>query len=120
MLKKLFYLTLIVSFLCTLCCCQKEETENFAFSAKDLLGKGSYTGEYWPTDEWKSCSPEEVGMDSELLMSMNDYIVELLSEDYNINTVLVIRKGYIVAEQSYSKYFDKDIKHKIFSSSAGI
>jgi len=120
MLKKLLYLTLIVSFLCTLCSCQKEESENHVFPAKDLLGKGSYTGEYWPTNEWKSCSPEAVGMDSELLMSMNDYIVELLGNDYNINTVLVIRKGYIVAEQSYSKYFDKDIKHKIFSCTKSI
>jgi hypothetical protein len=37
-------------------------------SRDTFLKKGPYEGEYWPTYGWKGCRPEEVGMDSELLL----------------------------------------------------
>ncbi|MBW1710319.1 MAG: hypothetical protein JRJ73_10630 [Deltaproteobacteria bacterium] len=37
------------------------------------LGQGKNTGEYWPTDDWRTCRPEEVGMDSEKLVKAIEY-----------------------------------------------
>jgi CubicO group peptidase (beta-lactamase class C family) len=50
---------------------------------------------YWPTGDWRISTPEEQGMDSELLAQMIEYIEK---EDTHIHSVLVVRNGYIVTE----------------------
>jgi CubicO group peptidase (beta-lactamase class C family) len=54
-------------------------------------------------------------MDEELLKDLNSEVIKLLDMGYDIHTILVIKDGYIVAEQYYSKYFKKDIEHRIHS-----
>lgn len=66
---------------------------------------------YWPTEGWRTSTPEQQGMDSELLVKMFDHIKQ---EDANIHSVLIIRNGYIVAE-AYFYPLRQDIKHKIHS-----
>jgi len=63
------------------------------------LGEGSYEGEYWPTITWRTCRPEEVGMDSARLMSVYPYVA---TPSFRTKGVVIVRKGYIVAEA----YFD--------------
>ncbi len=67
-------------------------------------------GAYWPTDGWRTSTPEAQGMDGDLLDRMIDNI-ELLK--MNLHSILVIRNGYIVhetyfgsqsAEQSHIQY----------------
>jgi CubicO group peptidase (beta-lactamase class C family) len=50
---------------------------------------------YWPTDGWKTSTPEEQGMDSELLAEMVEIIQE---ENYQIDSVTIIRNGYLVTD----------------------
>ncbi len=57
--------------------------------------------EYWPTQEWRSSTPEAQGMDSKLLAQM---LEEVSSNQTNIHSVLVIRNGYMVAEAYFHPY----------------
>ena len=63
--KKLILL-LTILFLFFLFSCEKEET-NLPISTSGFISTGTWIGDYWPTEEWRTCTPEEVGMDSEKL-----------------------------------------------------
>lgn len=73
-----------------------------SFSQKeDFLKKGPYEGPYWPTNGWRSCNPEDVGMDSATLMGVYDYVA---NPAVHTRGMAIIRKGYIVAETYFSGY----------------
>jgi CubicO group peptidase (beta-lactamase class C family) len=59
---------------------------------------------YYPTDTWRTSTPEEQGMDSAKLAEM---FRQIQNDDVQIRSVLVIRHGYLVAE-CYRKPYDKD------------
>jgi CubicO group peptidase (beta-lactamase class C family) len=66
---------------------------------------------YWPTESWRTSTPEEQGMDSQKLTEMLAVIQE---RDMNIHGFLVIRNGYIVSE-TYFKSYKQDTKHDMQS-----
>ena len=101
-------------------CCEKEEDFNPEFPSADFIADGTYEGEYWPTAQWRTCTPEAVGMDSETLREMNEDIVLLLKLHIDVHSVVIIRKGYIVAEQYYSEDYDLDSPHPIYSCAKSI
>lgn len=67
--------------------------------------------DYWPSEGWQTSTPEEQGMDSQLLADMLVYIKE---HDINIHSVLVIRNGYIVTE-AYLAPYDETTLHELRS-----
>ncbi|MCK5220930.1 MAG: serine hydrolase [Candidatus Aminicenantes bacterium] len=88
-------------------CNTKEE-----ISERDIfIEEGSYTGSYWPTTGWRSCSPDEVGMDSESLKLVYDYIA---NPSVNTEGIVVIRRGYIIAE-AYFGEFSQNSRHSSYS-----
>ncbi len=54
--------------------------------------------DYWPTTEWRSATPETMGMDSAILKGLDSVIK---SQYRNLLGILIVRKGYVVFE----KYF---------------
>ena len=76
-------------------------------TATGYLGKGETNGAYWPTETWRECRPEAVGMDSAKLQKAIEYAA---SPNYNTDGLMVIRKGYIVAE-AYLEDFKIDSLH---------
>ncbi len=50
---------------------------------------------YWPTDGWRSATPEEQGMDSEKLAQMVEHIQQ---EQLDLHSLLIVRNGYLVSE----------------------
>ena len=94
--------------------CEKEET-NTPFPSGDFISEGSWSGAYWPTSGWRYCKPEEVGMDSEKLKELNDEILLLLELHIDVNSVLIVKDGYVVAEQYYSEDYTADSLHAIYS-----
>jgi CubicO group peptidase (beta-lactamase class C family) len=66
---------------------------------------------YWPTDGWRTSSLEEQEMDPALLAQMFKTIDE---RHLIIDSVLVIRNGYIVAEKYYPPY-TSDTRHRLYS-----
>jgi len=62
------------------------------------------TVDYWPTTGWLESTPAEQGMNSRKLDQMKNFIVEY-NYDKDLDSVLVIRNGYIVLEM-YPSYLD--------------
>ena len=50
---------------------------------------------YWPTDGWRTTTPEQQGMDSEQLVQMVDAIQE---QQLPIHSLLIVRNGYLISE----------------------
>ena len=120
-MKKEYIIAFLVAVLfAILNCCEKEKDFNPEFPSVDFITDGTYEGEYWPTVQWRTCTPEAVGMDSETLREMNEDIVLLLKLHIDFHSVIIIRKGYIVAEQYYSEDYGVDSLHRIYSCTKSI
>ena len=74
--------------------------------------QSSISRDYWPTAHWQNSTPEEQGMDSTLLHEMIDYIDE---ENIYIDSVIVIRHGYIVLEEYPNFLYDENRSHYWYS-----
>jgi CubicO group peptidase (beta-lactamase class C family) len=75
--------------------CSDSGTETDDKDTVRFPAQGTYEGEYWPTEGWRSCKPSEVGMDSAKLMLAYQY-----ASDPNLNTdaLVIIKNGYVVGE----------------------
>lgn len=85
------------------------------FPASDFIAEGDYRGAYFPTEEWRRCDPKEVGMDPRKLKEVNEEVRLLLEMGVDMRNLLIIRDGYIVAEQYYSDAYGPDDLHRIYS-----
>ena len=94
--------------------CEKYDDDP-TFPASDFISNGDYLGDYWPTDAWRECDPEEVGMDPKKLKELNEEIRLLLEINIEVHSIVVIKDGYIVAEQYYSDDYGPDDLHRIYS-----
>lgn len=92
----------------------KEEKTIKEVAIKDKL---FYSQEnYYPTKEWRKSIPEVQGMDSTQLADLFNEI----NESYpSVNSTIVIRNGYIVAEM-YRNGYSADIKQYIYSATKSI
>jgi len=80
-------------------------------NAAKFLGEGKHAGQYWPTAEWRTCRPEEVGMSSQALRPVYTYAA---NPDINTQALIIIRKGYIIGE-AYFRDFTRNTRHESFS-----
>lgn len=73
-----------------------------------------HTPDYWPTSGWRTSLPETQGLSSQKLQEMEDYIA---SENIGgfIDSLLIVRNGYLVYESYPSRIYDTNIRHHIFS-----
>ncbi len=55
--------------------------------------------DYWPTDEWQNTTPESQGLDSSILNRIDETITD---NDIAVDSVIVIKDGYIVYEKYYN------------------
>ncbi len=67
----------------------------------------SQISSYWPTEGWKTSTPEKQGINSQKLA---DGINRIIDKSVNLHSVLVIRNGYIVAD-AYKHPYTPDTKH---------
>ncbi len=116
--KKL-YIFISTIILLLLLSCQKDEVEQ-PFPHDDFISTGEWQGEYWPTDGWRTCRPEEVGMDSKKLKELNEEVQILLKLHIDVQNIVIIKDGYIVAEQYYSDEYGADSLHRIYSCTKSI
>jgi metal-dependent hydrolase (beta-lactamase superfamily II)/CubicO group peptidase (beta-lactamase class C family) len=72
--------------------------------------------DYWPTDGWRTSTPEEQGMRSEVLA---EALVAIQENDYAIDGVVVVRNGYLVLD-AYVHPFAQQQKHPIRSCTKSI
>jgi len=78
--------------------------------------------DYWPTQGWKISIPEEQGMDSAKLQEMVEHYEaqRLKNEKISIDSITIVRNGYIVADIYLNPLFPKDAKHIIHSCTKSI
>jgi len=70
--------------------------------------------DYWPTSMWRTSLPETQGVSSQKLQEMENYMD---SENIrnSIDSLLIIRNGYLVYESYPSPYYNENMPHHIFS-----
>jgi len=59
--------------------------------------------DYWPTTEWRTSTPEQQKMDSMILSGLATYLLDIQKRP-SLNTVLLVRRGYIVYERYFKEY----------------
>lgn len=69
------------------------------------------TPDYWPTTGWLTSTPEEEDMNPVYLSNMLQYIDD---EGYVLDSILLIRNGYLVFEHYFNGWNDSAI-HQLFS-----
>lgn len=74
------------------------------------------SADYWPTGGWRTSTPEQQGINSDLLADTLEAIIE---KKYNIDSVMVIRNGYIVMDAYFYPY-QKGEKHILRSCTKSI
>ena len=55
--------------------------------------------DYWPTDAWRTSSPEQQGMDPGKLVIAEEFIQDRLNRVFSL---LIVKNGYLVFEKYYS------------------
>jgi CubicO group peptidase (beta-lactamase class C family) len=72
----------------------------------------------WSNGQWPTSSPEEQGMNPEMLSAMLDHVVQTGSEIYSIT---IIRNGYVVLDEHFSNDdFERDEARPIFSCTKSV
>ncbi|MFX1509594.1 MAG: serine hydrolase domain-containing protein [Promethearchaeota archaeon] len=75
--------------------------------------------DYWPTDGWRSTSPEAQGMSSAQLQVMEAYIRQLYW-GHLVRSVLIIRNGYIVWETYFDSAYGQNHRGNIYSCTKSV
>ena len=70
----------------------------------------------YPTEEWQISTPEEQGMQSQVLAEMMEHIK---NNSYHIDSILIVRNGYLVLDAYFWPY-SKGQKHRIHSCTKSI
>lgn len=75
------------------------------------------TRDYWPTDGWQVSTPAAQNMSKSRLDDMSAHIKD---QGFAIDSILIVRNGYIVFEQYLNPVYDQDSLHRIFSCTKSI
>ncbi len=80
------------------------------------------TPDYWPTDGFRTSTPEEQGMDSAKLVEMVNIYQENHAENptNSIDSITIIRNGYLVADIYLDPLYPRDTQHVLHSSAKSI
>jgi CubicO group peptidase (beta-lactamase class C family) len=71
----------------------------------------STTSAYWPTEGWRTSTPQEQNMDAEKLAQMISFVGE---QNIGLHSLLIVQHGYIVSE-TYFQYNSETTKHELYS-----
>ena len=61
---------------------------------------------YWPTQSWRSCPPEEEGIDSGKLA---EGLLTISQKDIDIHSLLIIRDGWVLTDAAFYPYDGKTV-----------
>jgi CubicO group peptidase (beta-lactamase class C family) len=86
-----------------------------ALAVAPFVGAQEDSAPYWPTESWRTSTPEEQGMDSEKLTRF----LSLLKLGYGFHSMLVIRHGYVVLDASMYP-FHPDQPHALYSGTKSV
>jgi hypothetical protein len=79
--------------------------------ATNVPAVNSVGGTYWPTEDWRTSTPEDQGMEAEKLAEM---LAAIQGQHLNLHSLLVIRNGYVVSETYFGSY-QQDTRRETYS-----
>ncbi|WP_306590403.1 serine hydrolase [Geothrix sp. 21YS21S-4] len=79
-------------------------------------GPPTAPGGYWPSETWRTSSPEQQGLSSEVLCQALDQIRE---RNIEVDRILIVRHGYLVLDATFFP-FAKDSLHDVASITKSI
>jgi CubicO group peptidase (beta-lactamase class C family) len=82
-------------------------SQSIGFNGQKLI----YEPAYWPTESWRSSTPEEQGIDSSILA---EGLLAIQKNNINIHSLLIIRNGNVVLD-SYFYPYDGQTVHELAS-----
>ncbi len=65
------------------------------------LTSGGQSSTYWPSQKWRTATPESQGIDSQMLAAAIDQVIE---KHLGVHSLLVIRHGYAVVDATFYPY----------------
>jgi CubicO group peptidase (beta-lactamase class C family) len=71
---------------------------------------------YWPTETWRTSSPEEQGMDAQML---SDMLEKVQKDQIELHSLLIIRHGAVVSE-TYFENYTQNTRHPIWSCTKSV
>ena len=71
---------------------------------------------YWPTQGWRTSTPEAQGIDSDQLVNIVKLILE---QDLNLHSMLIVRNGYVVSDIYFYPYLGNTV-HDVASVTKSI
>ena len=116
-MKKLFAFLTVLAIISVLAECTPRTltvaTQEVPQAATQSPGKRPY----WPTKEWQVTDPGKQDMDVNTLNQITGYIQD---SKLDVDSVIVVRHGYIVYEKYFRLPWDKDKVHNIFSCTKSV
>lgn len=78
--------------------------------------------DYWPKQQWQTSTPEEQGMNTNKFIEMVQFYEKehAKNENITIDSVTIIRNGYVVADIYFNPLYPKDTEHIIHSCTKSI
>jgi len=116
MKKLLVFLTVLMLVSVTVGCTPKTEVLTTQV-APQTTATSPDKRSYLPTKEWQVTTPEKQAMDSSTLDRMTSYVQD---SGLEVNSVIVIRHGYIVYEKYFRAPWNKDRIHNIYSCTKSV
>ncbi|MCP4155186.1 MAG: serine hydrolase, partial [bacterium] len=110
-LSRFFCFYMFFFIIMTLCGCKRNASPITPEPSVSFIAGGSYHGQYWPTTQWKSCAPADVGMNADKLMEAYNYAA---NPAVNTEGLVIIKNGYIIAE-AYFNDFSRSAGHWSYS-----
>jgi CubicO group peptidase (beta-lactamase class C family) len=71
-----------------------------------------FTRDYWPTEGWQVSTPAAQNISKTRL---NEMVAHIEEEGFAIDSILIVRNGYIVFEQYLNPEYNQSTLHPIFS-----
>ncbi len=71
---------------------------------------------YWPSEYWRTSTPEEQGIDSDELVAMIEYVQSL---QYDVDSVVIIRHGYKATQINFHPYVSGQ-RHILYSCTKSV
>jgi len=75
---------------------------------------------YWPGEEWLTSSPEEQGIDSNILYPFISRLIEFKTDPFSrFDSILIVRNGYLITEL-YAPYKTKNDYYDLYSATKSV
>lgn len=89
----------------------------FLVKVNSIQSFGEESRDYWPTDSWKISTPTAQNMSMKQLETMKKYIKD---NNFAIDTILIVKNGYIVFEEYFNPKYNETTPHPIFSCTKSV